>query len=81
MLSKTEIWFENAPMGQRVRLVELPHETGGRRVPRVARLSGYLAAYPEYGILTDRGLFPPNAAVVFETGRRTAPHGSPQRTV
>ena len=63
MLSKTEIWVENAPMGQRV------------------RLSGYQAAYPEYGILTDRGLFPPNAAVVFETGRRTAPHGSPQRTV
>ena len=31
MLSKTEIWFENAPVGQRVRLVELPHETGGRR--------------------------------------------------
>lgn len=225
MLSKTEIWFENAPMGQRVRLVELPHETGGRRavleavtrpragrdavvehvhpaatetfevlsgrarclvnrreivaaagesivmpanVPhvhpwsdsdeelrvrqtielrepdlkgliasvqalitifgfasagranrtglppllqlallvhesmpatylaalpraaqrplfgvlaRVARLCGYQAAYPEYGILTDRGLFPPNPAVVFETGRRTAPRGSPQRAV
>ena len=48
MLSKTEIWFENAPMGQRVRLVELPHETGGRRAvlesvtrPRAGRRSSF----------------------------------------
>ena len=26
----SEVWFENAPMGQRARLVSLPSETGGR---------------------------------------------------